>query len=71
MNRYAYRINREVTYNETVEAIIIAKTEAEAERIAAGIGDGESPNWPNVDRYNTSERTPQTYELLNLEKVRG
>jgi len=47
--------------------LIIAKTKNEAERIAAGLGDGESPNWPDIERFNVVERTPERHELIEIE----
>ena len=69
MKRFAYRIKREVSYVEDVEAIIVAASEKEAERIAAGIGDGESPYWPSIERFNVANQEPQRHELLDLEYV--
>ncbi len=69
MTRFPVKIKREVSYVEDLEAIIVADTRDKAIRIAEGFGDGEMPNWPDIDRYTVNERTPHRHECLDVEVV--
>lgn len=56
-----------MSYVEAIDAIVVAPSEEEAERIAADLGNGKDPDWPTIDMYNTAWRKPLSYELLELE----
>lgn len=56
-----------MSYIEQVDAVVVATSEEEAEKIAANMGNGLDPDWPTIDRYNTAWRKPLTYELLELQ----
>ncbi len=52
---------------EAVDAIIVATSEEEAERIASDLGNGKDPDWPTIDMYNTAWRKPLEHTLLEVE----
>lgn len=67
MSEFRFKLVREVVRTETLDVTVAAKNAKDAEAALLSFGEGESPQWPSIQRYNIVDIEPTEFSVVEYE----